>query len=113
MLGTISILKRYYQSPNEKELLNYFAMTNSCKCCSKISKNQMKWKYFDACKTIKLKEILALDPQIIFFQGKYAPVGCKFKEIDGIPTEFKSMLQILEIGEKKIHIGKMLSSTLL
>lgn len=101
MLGTILILKRYYQSSNEEELLNYFAMTNSCKCCSKLSKNQMKRKFFDACKTIKLEEILALDPQIIFFQGKSASVGCKFKEIDGIPTEFKGRLQILEIGEKK------------
>lgn len=101
MLGTISMLKQYYQSSNDVEVLNYFAMTNSCKCCSKLSKNQMEWKYFNACKNIKLEEIIALDPQIIFFQGKNAPVGCKFKEIDGIPNEFKDRLQMLEIGEKK------------
>ncbi len=81
--------------------MNYIAMTNSCKCCSKSSKNQMDWKYFEACKDIKLEEILALDPQIIFFQGKNTLAGCKFKEIDGIPIEFKDRLQMLEIEEKK------------
>lgn len=61
----------------------------------------MEWKYFNACKNIKLEEIVALDPKIIFFQGKNASVGCKFKEKDGIPNEFKDRLQIFEIGEKK------------
>lgn len=83
MKGTFEALALFYDEKEPRNLVNYMAMTNTCKCCrlkgQKNSSNQMPVTCFRNCKDHTLAEILLLAPQVILFQGKNALVGCMDK----------------------------------
>lgn len=90
MKGTYDALALFYDEKEPRDLVQYMAMTNTCKCCRfpgrEDSSNQMPVRFFRNCKDHTIAEILLLAPQVILFQGKNALVGCmdKFFPIDEI-----------------------------
>lgn len=103
MDGTIKCVADFFEfeKDKEKDCLPYYAMTNACKCTRQNSANQMDWKYFDRCAFLKKEEIKIINPEVVYFQGQRAIIGCEFKPIEGVPENLKDFLQYLMIDNKK------------
>lgn len=73
MRGTYSALKLFLGDDEPKDLVHYMAMTNTCKCCRETSSKHMTYKYYWNCRDHTVEEILRIRPEVILFQGAFAP----------------------------------------
>ena len=104
MRGTIACLSDLFQEKGSKESLRYYAMTNSCKCTRNDSTDQLPEFFYHKCADYKLCEIELISPNIIYFQGKNALIGCEFENIShGVCGGIFEFLKYLKIGNKKIY----------
>lgn len=99
MRGTYQALSLFYGENDRKKLVNYMAMTNTCKCCRWNSSKHMPDEFYWNCREHTLAEIHILHPEVILFQGKLAPIGCRnyLSNIGGVEdTEVSSCLRYLD-----------------
>lgn len=99
MQGTYQALELFYGEEDPKQLVNYMAMTNTCKCCEKNTSRHMPWRFYWNCREHSLAEIIRIAPEVILFQGKFAPTGCSeyFSAIEGIADpEIKACLKYMD-----------------
>ena len=89
MRGTFKSLALFFDEQAPNNLVHYMAMINTCKCCSKTSPDHLPEKYYRNCSEYTLSELLVLKPDVILFQGKFAPIGCQdyLSEIESIDDE--------------------------
>ena len=76
MRGTFKSLALFFDEQAPNNLVHYMAMINTCKCCGKDSPNHLPEAYYRNCSEYTLSELLVLKPDVILFQGKFAPIGC-------------------------------------
>lgn len=86
MKGTYKALAYFYDEQDPGKLVHYMAMTNTCKCCKLDSTEHMSVNYYWNCREYTVAEIHLLKPDVILFQGKFAPIGCNemLSVIEGI-----------------------------
>jgi len=109
MLGTtksISHLLFGDKVDTTKECLQYYAMTNACKCCRKNSSNQLPPFFYEQCNSYKIKEIEIINPNIIYFQGNSSLNGIHFSNIDNQTTDIFEYLKTISVGDKNIFAVK-------
>ena len=76
MRGTFKSLSLFFDNQEPCNLVHYMAMINTCKCCRKDSSNHMPKEYYSNCQGNTISELLILKPDVVIFQGKFAPFGC-------------------------------------
>ena len=76
MKGTYKALAYFYDEQDPGKLVHFMAMTNTCKCCQFDSSKHMSVNYYWNCREYTVSEIHLLKPDVILFQGKFAPIGC-------------------------------------
>lgn len=75
MRGTLLLLKELLPDAPADDIWNYFAMTNSAKCCIRDkTMNSAPVQLYSSCAEHSWAEIVALDPQIIVTQGSLAQI---------------------------------------
>ncbi len=104
MRGTIACLSDFFQEKGSKEFLRYYAMTNSCKCTRDDSSDQLPEFFYHQCAVYKIREIEIISPDIVYFQGKNALIGCEFENIsNGECSGIFEYIKYLKIGNRKIY----------
>ena len=103
---SISNLLYGNDSKANKECLQYYAMTNACKCCYNKSSDQLPDFFYEQCIPYKIKEIEIIDPNVIYFQGKRSLYGLSFIDIDNQTTDIFEYLKLVSIGNRKTYAIK-------
>lgn len=107
MRGTIKCISNLlFNNDENKECLQYYAMTNSCKCTRQNSADQLPDFFYEQCILHKIKEIEILDPDVIYFQGKRALFGLDFLDIDSQTDGMFEYLKGLRINGRIIYVVK-------
>ena len=76
MRGTFQALSYFLNNNAPSELVHYMVMINTCKCCHIESNNHLSIDYYLNCGEYTIHEIALAQPDVILFQGQFAPAYC-------------------------------------
>jgi hypothetical protein len=96
------LLRQFRAELRLEEVHNYFAHTNSAKCCMNNTGNsQAHWRLFNNCREYLAGEVISLRPDLIVSQGDYARIAVRHAFPKSENVEERGC-NLLEVPDRKV-----------